>query len=186
MKVISMNARLWNCAAILGIAALLALGGCGNSTKPIVSGDPPPVGHAVEDGHLEGGPHHGHLIELGKEDYHAELTHDETTHTVTIYLLDSSAKESVPIEAAELLVNLASGEKPAQYSLPAMPDSSDPTGKSSRFQLQDEALCDSICAPQAKGRVNVQIAGKPYSGVIEKISHEGHAHKHNHAGHEHK
>lgn len=184
MKVTSMNTRLWNCAALVGIAAVLALGGCGTPAKPIVSGDPPPVGHSAEDGHPEEGPHHGHLIELGKEDYHAELAHDETTHTVTIYLLDSSAKESVPIEASELLVNLSSGEKPAQYSLPAMPDSSDPSGKFSRFQLKDEALCDSICAPNAKGRVNVQIAGKTYSGVIEKISHEGHAHKHN--GHEHK
>ena len=52
----------------------------------------PPAAHEHDHGHAHPseGPHHGALIELGKEDYHAEIVHDEKTDTVTIYILVTS------------------------------------------------------------------------------------------------
>jgi len=179
-----MNRNLWNWAAVWSMSGALALCGCGGSEKPVVEGGPPVIGHeggdAHEDAHASEGPHHGHLIELGKEDYHAELIHEESTHEVIVFVLDSAAKERVPIEAKELLINISSGKKPTQYSLSAAPDAVDPGDKSSRFMLRSEDLCDSICASGAKGRVNITINGKTYSGAIEHVAHAGHEHAHGH------
>jgi hypothetical protein len=35
-------------------------------------------------------------VELGNEEYHVEVTHDAAS--VTLYVLDSSAKKAVPID----------------------------------------------------------------------------------------
>ena len=108
--------------------------GCGEATKPAAEtahheGD----GHAEHDeaGHPEEGPHNGHLIELGKEEYHAELVHDDATHTITLYLLDGSAKKMVPVADKELTINLVadgpvtilldSAERPGKDGLRAAP-----------------------------------------------------------------
>ena len=64
--------------------ALIAMivSGCSNdnSTGPETAGPPNTMdshddhaGHA----HPSEGPHHGDLIELGNEEYHAEILHDE-------------------------------------------------------------------------------------------------------------
>lgn len=169
---------------VLGAAVSVAFCGCGGDSKPVADDHSkksdehkPGDGHDHSgEAHAEEGPHHGHLIELGKEEYHAELTHDEATHTVTIYMLDSSAKKSVPIEAKELLLNLTVGSKGTQFKLPALPQESDPEGMASRFQLAEEALCDGLDAKDAKGRINVDIAGKSYAGAIEHSAHGEHKH----------
>lgn len=128
-------------------------------------------GHAHD--HPSEGPHGGELVELGKEEYHAELVHDDTTHTITIYVLDSAAKVAVPIEATELALNLLVDGKPQQFKLPAKPTSTDPNGKSSCFALVDPALCTAIDTPKTTGRLNLTIDGKSYVG---KISAHDHAH----------
>ncbi len=53
--------------------------------------DAPPPATVDVHSHPTEGPHHGTLIELGKEEYHAELVHDDKM--VTIYILDSAAKK---------------------------------------------------------------------------------------------
>ena len=68
-----------------------------------------------EHAHEEEGPHGGHIIELGTEDHHAELTHDEATHKVGIYLLGGDAKTAAPIEAESVTINVAEDGKPSQY-----------------------------------------------------------------------
>ncbi len=72
----------------------------------------PPDTAGVHD-HPAEGPHHGSLIELGNEEYHAELVHD--AENVTVYILDSSASTATPIEAPELTINLMHDGKPAQF-----------------------------------------------------------------------
>jgi hypothetical protein len=158
----------------------LAIGsfvGCGGKSAPTTADS-----HAEGKGHDEHthaseGPHHGHIIELGKEDYHLELTHDDTTKTVAVFILDSGAKIAVPIDAKQLVINLVVGGKPSQFVLPAAPQAGDPPGQSSCFQLADEKLCDGWDAEGATGRINVEIAGKPYAGTIEHHAHGEHAHK---------
>ncbi len=125
--------------------------------------------------HAETGPHKGQLIEFGKEEYHGELVHDDAAHKVTIYLLDFAAVKSVAIADPELTVNLVVDGKPAQFKLPAVAQSDDPAGQSSRFELVNEAFCEALDDPKTTGRLNVTIAGKTYSGEVQHGDH-GHAH----------
>jgi hypothetical protein len=133
-------------------------------------------GHQEGHGHAEEGPHKGHLIELGKEEFHAELTHDEATSEVTIYLLDGAAKESVPVPETELTVNIVANGKPMQFSLAAKPLDTDPQGQSSRFSITDPMLHDALEAENSKGQLNVTINGKPYSGSIQHHEHADEKH----------
>lgn len=157
--------------ASLGFLAVAALG-CGPATKPLAPAPPKEVHN-----HPEHGPHGGELIELGKEEYHAELVHDEATKKVTIYLLDHEAKKAVAIEAGEVAFNLIpSGQPPKQFKLPAVREESDPAGKSSRFELTEADLCDTWCTKGTKARLNVTIDGTPFSGEITSEDEHDHTH----------
>ena len=59
-----------------------------------------------EHDHPTAGPHHGALVELGAEEFHAEVVHDDTAGVLTVYLLDAKAKEAAKSESAEILINV--------------------------------------------------------------------------------
>lgn len=144
----------------------MSLIGC-DGAKPSASPSPttqkaPASVHA----HAEEGPHHGALVELGNEDYHAEVVHGAQGE-VTIYILDREAKNPVPIDAGEVVINLSHDGKAVQFKLPALAEDSDPPGKSSRFQLKDEELSQDLDAAGTAAKLVVSIEGKPYSGKIE-------------------
>lgn len=175
----------------LCIVVAVGLIGCGNgSSQPSAAShgtqtaSPPATVATAHDDHAHPteGPHGGGLIELGNEEYHAEIVHDEATHAVTVYLLDSAAKKLVPIYATEILVNLSHDGKAEQFPLKATPQSSDPTGKSSRFASTDEELADDLDHEDIKAQLAVEIGGKQYRGEIhhdhdhEEGSHEEHEH----------
>ena len=123
--------------------------------------------------HASEGPHHGSLIELGREDYHAELVHDDATDTVTVYILDASATKSVPITAQQLTLNMRAAGKPQQFTLVARPQQGEGGGSASAFTARSKELCAAIDARGATGRLNVEIGGKVYVGKVG-----GHAHPH--------
>lgn len=125
--------------------------------------------------HPTEGPHHGGLIELGKEDYHAELVHDDDTDTVTIHILDSSATKAVPISAKQLILNLRVNGKPRQFALPAQPQTGEAVGSTSVFAATDKELCTLLDSHGVFGRLNVDIGGKTYVG---RVGGHSHAHKH--------
>jgi len=164
-------------------AACLALMLTGCQQNPAPAPATPPAGTSSgahkEHGHEHPseGPHHGHLVELGNEEFHAEVVHEKDT--VTVYILDGTAKSAVPIEATELTINLSHDGKPEQFKLDASRDSADPEGKSSRFVSKDEHLGEALDAKGSSGKLVVTIQGKQYTG---KVSHD---HDHDHAGHKH-
>jgi len=142
------------------------------TTKPSTSNE----AHDDHDhGHASEGPHHGSLIELGNEEYHAELVHSDDG-TVTIYILDGSAKTAVPIEAEDVTVNLTHGEAAEQFKLTAKPDTSDPSGKSSRFESHDEHLAKDLDTEGITARLVVTIDGKQFTGKITHSHDHGHEH----------
>jgi len=156
-------------------ATLMSLPGCGGAaTDPPAGKAEHRDGHGHDHGraHAETGPHQGQLIELGDEEYHAELLHDDATHRITIYLLDGKAEKCVPLAEAELTLNLVVAGKPTQFRLPAAPQADDPTGRSSRFEAVDPKLCEALDDKQTKGRLNVTIAGKPFAGEIAPHEHD--------------
>jgi hypothetical protein len=168
-----MKRLLWVCA--VSVVAL----GCNRDSKnsvdsntPLVVDSAPPA--AVEsNAHASEGPHHGSLIELGQEEYHAELLHDDSS--VTIYILDATATQGTPIDTNEVAINLIHDGKPQQFKLAASPQANDPAGKSSRFILQNAKLIEELEHAHAAAKLSVVIDGKSYRGEIH----------HDHAGHDH-
>lgn len=178
----------FNCMSLpFAVCAALAFAGCGESPPPNVL--PAEAGHTEGDGHAPGeaghaeaghahpteGPHQGHLIELGEEEYHAELAHDEATKTVTIYLLDKEAKAPVAIGDSEITLNLVVDGQPMQVKLTAAPQEGDAAGESSRFSITDEKVLEALEAPKTTGQINLMIAGKEYTGKVEHHEHGEHA-----------
>ena len=103
---------------IAGCTSEVANTGQAESSPPPATIDPH-AGHA----HASEGPHHGELIELGNEEYHAELLHDGSS--VTIYVLSGAADQQVAIDATEIVINTTHDGKPEQFQLAAKPDASD-------------------------------------------------------------
>lgn len=126
--------------------------------------------------HPSEGPHHGSLIELGKEAYHAELVHDEKSGAVTIYILDGGVKKSVPIKAESVQINAKHDGKGHQFTLAAAPEANDPKGQSSRFSTQDKAVGELLEDHDTEARLVLEIDGKSYTGKIP-----AHDHDHDHA-----
>ncbi|GAB4137570.1 MAG: hypothetical protein Tsb009_05210 [Planctomycetaceae bacterium] len=154
------------------------LTGCGKKSEDTDKSGKSASHNDNKHSHPSKGPHKGTLIELGDDEYHAEIVFDEKNETTTIYILDSSAKKPVPIDATEVIINLKHKGKPEQFKLPAVPDQKDPKGKSSRFQLKDGDLIHDIEEhDDAEPKLTVKISGKGYTGEIEH-DHEKGDHKH--------
>ena len=169
-------------------ALTIAFVGCKNSTDdstdanadstavsdaPIIMDEMPPM---LDDahGHPEHGPHGGELVELGKENFHAELVHGDGG--VSMYVLDGSATKMVPIPSEKLVVSLKNDDQVATFDLAANPEANDAAGQTARFTSTDAKLDEWLDAG-AEGVVVIQIEGKSYTGKI--------AHDHDHAGHNH-
>ncbi|WLD14380.1 hypothetical protein [Planctellipticum variicoloris] len=118
-----------------------------------------------DHGHGAAGPHGGSLVELGEEEYHAEVVVDEKTHSLVVYLLGKDAKTASPIAATEVTVGLG-GDKSA--TLKAAPLEGEGEGKASKFELADEKVVhDLLDAGFLHGSLKVQIGEKAYEGHID-------------------
>ncbi len=155
---------------ILSVSTLLLCCGChtepefvssNDSDHEVVDFSPPSLDFEV---HPSAGPHDGLLIELGAEEYHAELVYDQ--ETVTIYVLDHSARKSFPIAESEIRLNLLDGSEPVQFRLQAFPQDEDGAGQASRFQVVDANLARLLEKSTARPRLSIRVAGKAYNGII--------------------
>lgn len=167
----------------LSLSLLLAAGCTDPSASPSGATAGSSAGGAAEathdHDHPAEGPHHGHLIELGSDEYHAELVHDQSS--VTIYLLDGAAQKPVAIDSPEITINLKHDGRPEQFRLAASPEAGDPDGKSSRFVSQDAELAGHLDDEAAAPRLSVMINGTPYSGALSHSHAEHGEHDHSHA-----
>lgn len=169
---------------IFSVAAAVMATGCNDDpssvqgTRSSQATDSASKSSGESHAHPTQGPHKGTLVELGQEEYHAELVHD--AQKVTIYILDGAATKAVPIDASELVINLAHDGKPSQYKLLPEPESADPAGKASRFSLQSPELVEELEHNHSNAKLSVMIEGKAYRG---EIRHDGEVH-HDHAEHE--
>ncbi|MEX0643570.1 MAG: hypothetical protein WD468_12770 [Pirellulales bacterium] len=161
--------------SMLFLVAVAGFTGCGSAGSGGAAAD---ADHGHEHSHE--GVHGGHIIELGDEDYHAELIHDDATHKVGVYLLDGTAKSAAPIDAPSITINCCGvGDNPNQYTLVPLPQPGDPAGQASYFELVSEELVDGLNAEGGIARLNIVIAGKPYVGEID-THHNDHGHDHDH------
>jgi hypothetical protein len=162
---------------------LLGLNGCGKGTPDGAAAGDSADAHEEEHDHGKEGPHGGHIIELGTEEHHAELTHDDASHKVGVYLLGDDAKTAKPIDAESITINVSVDGEPSQYVLPAAPQIGEVEGQSSYFELVSEPLALIVSgkseAAKKQARLSLTIGGKPYSGLIETEAHD-HDHGHEH------
>ena len=160
------------------LAAVVSVGLTGCSSAPTDTGGDTSGEHGHDHGHDHPteGPHDGSLIELGEEEYHAELVHDDDAGSVTIYILDSAAKKEVAIEAAEVTINVQHDGQGAQFKLPA---DGAMDGKAVKFVSTDAALAEALDSEGAEPQLVVSIDGKQYRGSV------AHDHDHDDHGHDH-
>jgi hypothetical protein len=149
------------CCLLLAAVFPLLLGCQGSKDEPVDTGpEPAPAAHA------EHGPHDGDLIELGEEEFHGELVHDDAAGKVTIYILDGAAVKDVPIDAKEVTINVTHEGTPTQFVLAAEPQETDGEGLSSRFSSTDKELAEHLDHEGDEASLAVTIMGKPYTGKI--------------------
>ena len=164
------------CLTTAAICALLV--GCGGEAGTAGHG------HAADHDHAALGPHGGHLIVLGEKEYHAELIHEETTHTVAVYLLDGDVKAIVSGGPPKITLQIFQDGDFVDHVLVAVEEEG-------KYSVTDEPLCDFLMHSQeVKGRVRVAIADKEFVGILEHVAHDhsGHAaldHRDEGPGHEH-
>lgn len=161
---------------VLGLFATVAVTGCAkqNSDGGDTAGG---ESNAQVHEHPSEGPHGGELVELGNEEYHAELVHDEESGSVTVYVLDSAAKSGVPIDAQEVTINLTHDGQAEQFAVTASPQEGDGEGKSSRFTSQDAELAEELEHNHGEAKLVLTINGKQYRGSILH-DHDGEEHDH--------
>ncbi len=135
----------------------------------IVNVEPPE--HAHEHVH---GPHDGHIVELGHEEFHAEVVFDAPARKLTVYVLGPDAKTPQLVAEPTLIVNLEGGPAPVSLTLNAEPLEGEAEGQCSRFSVT-EGVPESIKDIEGiHGEVVMMIEDKQYKGEI------GHDHGHAH------
>ena len=92
---------------VFGVALSLCFVGCETNEpaartfddkKDNVSNTAPP-----EHAHVHG-PNGGHIIELGQEEFHAEVAMDQS-RKLTVYLLDEAVKNPKPVDKGTLQIS---------------------------------------------------------------------------------
>ena len=122
----------------------------------------PPV-HEHEHGAK--GPHGGSVVELGAEEFHAEVLVDHDSHAVRVHMLGKDAKTAEAVGATDLTIT--PGGKPA-LTLKATPLKTDGDGKASVFELIDDDVVHALLdAKFIHGQLRITIVGKPYSGEVD-------------------
>ena len=164
--------------ALLTAAVAIWGAGCSNAPPgPGTTNPPPAAEHAHEHVH---GPHGGHVIEIGMDEYHAEWTHDEDGK-VTVFILDAEMKNDVPIAAETIMIDTRidneKGAKQSTFNLAAVDRSEGDMPKSAKFEVVDKGLLGILesLSENVTATLKVEINGKPYEAPI---THDDHGHKH--------
>lgn len=172
--------RFCSLLVMVGVAAIWAAG-CGPSAPPTSDKGSDTHGHnhdhdhGHDHDHAHHGPHGGHIIEIGKEEYHAEWTHDDDG-TVTVYILDSDMKKEVPITDEKVVIEIKAGETVKSYELMAINRSEGDEPKASQFEIVDKGLLGGLESLKGlEAALKVNINGKEF---VAPIKEEEHDHKH--------
>jgi hypothetical protein len=175
----SMSRKFWICALIaiaVGISggcdsgAGKPSGGTGKATKKDDHGHDHDHDHDHDHAHAAQGPHKGHIIELGEEEYHAEWTHDDESGLVAIYILDKEMKKEVAIESKQVEIKTKIGDAEKMYQLDAEYPAEGDMNKTAKFVLEDKSLITALLAAGKEGAtatLNVEIEGKKFSAAID-------------------
>lgn len=153
---------------LLLAGVLLAAGAC----------NPPgakKAGGAAAHDHGEDGPHGGAIAEGPDEKYHAEFLPDHGKKQVTVWILDSKAKNPVAIKPEGVSVVISNFTPPVKIDLKPEPQQGDAPGMSSRFVGNNDKLAEE---KDYEGEIVGTVDGKPYTWKFkEKPEHDEKAKK---------
>lgn len=166
-------------ALSLCVSASLLVG-CGpTNNKAAKPGGGKTGEHAHDHAHPSEGPHGGHLIELAepgkesKEEYHVEWEHEDNG-IITVWILDGTAKKTVPIADDSIFIDVKTGEMTESYELAVVDRTS-----AFKFEIMSKTLLGQLetVGKSVSAVIRVDVNGKAYEGKFE--AHEEHAgHKH--------
>ncbi len=151
--------------------------GCGPdaSTPSNDSSEPTNGSHEHGHSHASEGPHGGHILGLGDEEYHLEWIHNEAGK-LTFYLLDAEAKADVSTAANSIAITTTVKDETTTLTLNTTTPDADEHNK---FEVIDPVLLQrlELVGHGVTASASVQIADKQYTGEFEHHDH-GHGHSH--------
>jgi hypothetical protein len=154
----------WTCISVATGLAFLGFIGCGGPSpeyKP--AKDIPTVAHDEHHHEHAEGPHHGTVVELGEEEFHAEIVVDDKAHALRVYLLGPDAKTDATTDAADLTVTIEEGP-----TLTLKPVAGSPEGQHAAFEVIDEkAVHDIAEGGFIHGTLVAKIGEKSYSAELD-------------------
>ena len=172
----------------LTAAFALVLAGCtdGNSEFTEVNHDESEVAHDDHSGHGHGhhGPNGGEIVEVGNEEFHAEVVVDEGTHRIDVFVLGSDAKTAKHIDASEISLSFKHGDEVEDFKLTAAAIDGEPEGQSSKFTLTSEELFEELHEHSEGATLSFTAGGESLSGTVTHTHDHGDDHGDDH-GHAH-
>ena len=183
----------------LGLLLSFGVAGCeqsppgaapGPAPAPRVFGDADNVINTAppEHAHVHG-PNGGHIVELGEEEFHAEVAMD-TSRKLTVYLLDEAVKAAKPVANGTLQIVTKVDGHDVTLDLVAVPLDSEKDGQSSRFELSADKVPGAIMDIEGlTGDLSLKFGDKTLKTSLTEEHDHDHGHDHDHegeAGHEHK
>ena len=171
----------------LTAAFALVLGGCTDSNSEFteVSHDESEVGHEDHSDHGHGahGPNGGEIVEVGNEEFHAEVVVDEATHRIDVFVLGSDAKTAKPIDATEISLSFKHGDEVEDFKLAAAALDGESEGQSSKFTLTSEELFEELHEHSEGATLSFSAGGESLSGTVTHSHDHGdeHGHQDSHA-----
>lgn len=166
-----------NWVTCLAIGLTCAVVGCDKPAGYKPAGEVKNESPAKKHDHGTTGPHNGGLVELGDDEYHAEVVVDHDTHSVDVYILGKDAKTAVPVSQTEITLT---PEGKDALTLKAAPQAGDGDGKSSKFHLEDDKFVhDVMDAGFLHGDLRVTVGETNFVGHVD-VHLDGKDHDHDH------
>ena len=157
-------------------SAILALApGCQpDPGPPAVPGNTTQLEEEHDHDHGALGPHGGHVLVLGDEQYHAEWTHEDQGGEILIYLLDQDIKEDVTTTAELITISTTIRDESQTYELAADNQNEEDPPRASRFKATNPNLLTALkqAGSGVKAEMRVIIDGTFFRGTFEKHEHD--------------
>ena len=114
-------------------------------------------------------PHGGQIIDLGREGkYHAEMTDNHDTESITIYLLNGKM-ERTQVDTGSISLTLMSGDDAQTFDLTPQLQTGD--GFLS-FTISNQAAFEMLEAEGTEGKLRIEIDGTPFTGTFMHHDHD--------------
>jgi len=125
--------------------------------------------------HASEGPHGGHILGLGDEEYHLEWLHNDSGK-LTFYLLDADVKADIQTSTNAIEITTTVVEKTNTVAIgTTTPDATE----HNKFEAVDPVLLEQLqlVGHGVAASVSVKIGDQEYTGEFEPHDH-GHGHAH--------